>query len=253
MPRSTGKIRAEDLDHEAVTSRSFSRTIQSDNFIEGVAGWRIQRDTGNLEVNDGTFRGSVRVFGDDGVTVSGGGDITIRSGGDLIIDGGQVTILAADGVTEKVVLDQSGLAVDGGVVQAVWFTSLQDETVDASLTTVAQEVGSVTVDPPAWVEELTLLGLARASMDNSSGGNQVLVNQMVLDDGGSDEDPVGDNQTIANGFRNTFTLPEELTLTLSPAGRSVVVTQNARVLTGTNGNNAFALKVFAFGVRSAFT
>ena len=37
----------------------FGTDIQSDSFVEGSAGWRLERDTGNLEANDGTFRGTL--------------------------------------------------------------------------------------------------------------------------------------------------------------------------------------------------
>lgn len=49
--------------------------IQSNNFVSGESGWRIDAD-GNLEANDGNFRGSVTVQKSDG-------SFSEYSGGDL--------------------------------------------------------------------------------------------------------------------------------------------------------------------------
>jgi hypothetical protein len=43
--------------------QGFAATIQSDNFISGATGWRLKRDTGDLEANNGTFRGDVTTTG----------------------------------------------------------------------------------------------------------------------------------------------------------------------------------------------
>lgn len=49
----------EDIGNEAVTSKKFYRTIQSDNYVAGSSGWQIQRDTGNAEFNNITARGTI--------------------------------------------------------------------------------------------------------------------------------------------------------------------------------------------------
>ena len=60
-----------------VASINFTNNIQSDNFRSGGNGWRLERDTGNIEANDGSFRGNVRSFDYDGedeadvITISG--------------------------------------------------------------------------------------------------------------------------------------------------------------------------------------
>lgn len=43
--------------------------MQSDNYQSGSAGWQIQRNTGNAEFNNGTFRGNLDVAG--GATIAG--------------------------------------------------------------------------------------------------------------------------------------------------------------------------------------
>ena len=108
----SGEVNTRVLADGAVTSKKFATDIQSDNFVPGVSGWLIKRVTGNVEFNEGVFRGDVaisgnlEVSGDDGILVFGGGDITIASGGDLIIDGGQL-------VAGPVELDSDGLKIDG--------------------------------------------------------------------------------------------------------------------------------------------
>lgn len=40
-------------------TQGVTTTIQSDNFVLGVSGWRIKRDTGDCEFNNGKFRGDI--------------------------------------------------------------------------------------------------------------------------------------------------------------------------------------------------
>lgn len=39
------------------------RTLESDNFEAGLSGWQLDRDTGNVEFNEGTFRGDLEAAG----------------------------------------------------------------------------------------------------------------------------------------------------------------------------------------------
>lgn len=63
----------------ATGSINFGTDIQSDNFATGVSGWQLQRDTGNLEANDGTFRGKVSIT--DPTGGSGSAEETIIEAG----------------------------------------------------------------------------------------------------------------------------------------------------------------------------
>lgn len=60
--------------------------MQSNDFVTGVSGWRIDGD-GNIEVNNGTFRGTVTVTKDDGsYSIYSGGDLKFYdSNGNLVI------------------------------------------------------------------------------------------------------------------------------------------------------------------------
>ena len=60
--------------------------IQSDNFVAGVSGWQLKLDTGDLEANEGTFRGTIDVTDTDlGASVAtmnkdgNGGVVTIKN------------------------------------------------------------------------------------------------------------------------------------------------------------------------------
>ncbi len=47
------------LGDESVTSLKIYNNIQSDNFVTGSAGWRIERNTGSVEFQDATIRGTL--------------------------------------------------------------------------------------------------------------------------------------------------------------------------------------------------
>lgn len=54
-----GQVTTGDLADGAVTSIKLNQNLQSDNYVSGSSGWRILRNTGDVEFNDGTFRGTI--------------------------------------------------------------------------------------------------------------------------------------------------------------------------------------------------
>jgi len=54
-------IATANIQNAAITSAKFSNTIQSDNYVAGSTGWKIERNTGSAEFNEITARGSVIV------------------------------------------------------------------------------------------------------------------------------------------------------------------------------------------------
>lgn len=54
-----GQVTTADIADGAVTSIKLANDLQSDNYVSNVSGWRIQRNTGNAEFNQGLFRGSI--------------------------------------------------------------------------------------------------------------------------------------------------------------------------------------------------
>ena len=46
-----------------ITAQKFFTDLQSDNYVAGTSGWFINRALGNVEFNDGVFRGTVTVTG----------------------------------------------------------------------------------------------------------------------------------------------------------------------------------------------
>lgn len=55
-----GAVTAAKLAAAAVTSAKIAVSLQSDNYVAGVAGWRIDRVTGSIEAQDITARGTLR-------------------------------------------------------------------------------------------------------------------------------------------------------------------------------------------------
>lgn len=256
MPKPDGRIKARELAAGAVTSRTFSETIQSDNFVEGRSGWRLQRDSGNLEANEGTFRGDV--------VVSGGSDIQILSGGDLTITGGDINVVNSagtrlvginnqgvkifdtDGTTEKVVLDSDGLEVIGGFVTPISPDRSGDSEVNFALTTTFQTVNSVTFTPPAWVERLYIFVNHSAQMSDANAKN---LNIRILD---SDASPVFATATFGvagTGVLSTNATSVGATIQVDAASFPYTLNQQASVNTGTNSSNVFNLSAVAFGIR----
>ena len=64
------KVEYDADDNETITFATpdgafqFTDNIESDNFVSGSAGFRFERDTGDIEVNNGLFRGDVTVQGE---------------------------------------------------------------------------------------------------------------------------------------------------------------------------------------------
>ncbi len=77
MPTSDGKIGHRDLCTSAVVERTIgpasvsslkiAASLQSDNFVAGSAGWKIERDTGSAEFNNVTVRGVLTVTDGTGI------------------------------------------------------------------------------------------------------------------------------------------------------------------------------------------
>ena len=63
-----GTITGTQLGNGQIAAVKFAADLVSDNFNAGVAGWRIRRDTGDVEFNNILSRGSVVVVGGDNIT-----------------------------------------------------------------------------------------------------------------------------------------------------------------------------------------
>ncbi len=91
MPTTDGLFRSSDfcdgsvitrvIADESVISLKLASSIQSDNYVAELAGWKIERDTGNAEFNDITVRGDIVAANwDGGSDLSGGKDTGATAG-----------------------------------------------------------------------------------------------------------------------------------------------------------------------------
>jgi hypothetical protein len=166
---------------------------------------------------------------------------------------GGMKIYAANGTTEQVVLDSDGLQVAGGLVQAVWFNAqdalLDSQTINTTSTTDRQ---TITIDPPAWVEGLSIM--AATTMQFSDTSDNLGFTNTVIDDGGAEEEArvvsvgVGGTGEVSTNAAVSLFLK---TMPLSPAGRTVSIVQRAWVNTGSVTAN-LRVSVLAVGYRSSF-
>ena len=88
----------------------YGTDIASDNFVSGESGWRLERDTGNAEIEDAVIRGS---FSTGNLVVNS--SYTPTSGEGLIAESGNfVTGNVASNIS---FVPGSGLVITGGVAQ----------------------------------------------------------------------------------------------------------------------------------------
>lgn len=75
-----GAITNAKIQDATITNAKIADTIQSNNFVAGSTGWRIQK-SGNAELNDATFRGTIDVR-----SASGGARLEIKNNVIKVID-----------------------------------------------------------------------------------------------------------------------------------------------------------------------
>jgi hypothetical protein len=207
----------------------------------------LDRDRLRLNRADGTRQVEITPAG--GMKVYAANGTTVR------------TVLDADGVnidSGKVLLNSSGLEVDGGNSQAIWGHVDEENTADVSLgstaiTSSATNILSVVVDPPNWVQQLYLFCSADMMVTNSTGSPHRMDMRVIVDDGGASSAFSGNSQEKeANGISRSVSASQSLIVPLSPAGRSVTVTLRGTLSSGSSSTNRFRLNVMAQGVRDAF-
>ena len=187
MPLPDGRIRSRDvgdrtiitrtLGDESVSSVKLSNDIQSDNFVEGTSGWRIRRDTGDLEANDATFRGTVEA--DDGTlqNLTVVGTITVE-GGDIVVSDGDLRSgnfaagtdgyrLGSNGVLEANDLDLAdGTILTDWLAEVIRPTSQGDSVVHGDTNSFTQ---TETVSVPSWATSVAVIAIGTAQGDATLG------------------------------------------------------------------------------------
>lgn len=85
------QIGSADIEDGSISSIKLADTLQSDNYVAGVSGWIIRRDTGDVEFGAGSFRGDLVTSGQ--VLANG------PFGFSAALSGGQVTVARTGGFT----------------------------------------------------------------------------------------------------------------------------------------------------------
>jgi len=120
-----------------------AQDLQSDNYSAGSAGWKIERDSGDVEFNDGTFRGELSA-----ATGTFAGSLSAVTGslGDLSVTG--TLTLAATG---KLITDDTAPYIElgqSGDARTMWFRASASDN-DGYLTFVdSGTVPSLTIKTP---------------------------------------------------------------------------------------------------------
>lgn len=147
----------DDIAEEAITSKKIATNIQSDNYVAGVSGWKIWRNTGDAEFNNVTVRGTIYAtagaiggfnIGTDYIrdaansfglasTVTGGDDVRFWAGDTFanratskfrVTEGGAVY------ATQYFTIGNNDLVFDNATDQLVWLKGLSFDRLDVSTT-----------------------------------------------------------------------------------------------------------------------
>lgn len=134
-------------------------------------------------------------------------------------------IYAANGTTEKVVLDSTGLDVDGGAVIATYTDVKEDD--DGGTVTITDtmtEYANADFVLPSWVETAKVLAIARTQSANFTGGAKNILSSCRIND-------VDDGQaetTVTNGNTGAIVHIDEATIDTSVSGSTVQISAYAR-------------------------
>lgn len=158
---------------------------------------------------------------------------------------GGLKIYAANGTTEKVVLDADGLEVDGGMVRAADLQMDSEGFADLSLTTSFMTGASIDFTIPAWVNTVYVLAMAALQITNGSGGVQGALPLIRVEGTIIGIAPI---QDVANGEIGASTA-HGVTSLARPGDGVVTVEFRAKVTVGTNNSNDSRLSVFLLGLR----
>lgn len=268
-----GRIRSKDIGTGEVNSRVID-DLRSSNYDgsrtdpendPGLTGWQILK-SGFVVINDAIVRGTIaaaRIVS----AVLESGTLNIRSGGSITVGGdaetGVAPLVTLDEtgleIGDDVVIDSTGLFVDGGHTQAVW--GFVDEATTNSptlgstvITSSATNIHQIVINPPDWVEQLYVAIVGDMLVGNSTGAPHRMDTRVIADDGGASEAASTMSQEKeATGISRSVTVSQNLAIPLSPAGRSVTITQRATLSGGSSASGRVRLNVMALGVRTAFT
>jgi hypothetical protein len=231
-----------------------------------IAGAPVVLDADGLDIGSGlvvvdetglTVGSAPVVIDADGLDIGSGLVVVDETGLDI---GSGLTVIDSTGVQvgSDVVIDSTGLHVDDGLVQAVW-GHVEEETTEnvslgsTSITSSATNIHAIVIDPPNWVQQLYVFGTADMMVNASTGAPHRMTQRIIVDDGGaSEEASTMDQEKEANGISRSLNTSQSSIIPLSPAGRSVTITQRGTLSSGSSTANRFRLNIMVMGVRDAF-
>ena len=145
-------VDTDEIDSGAVTSIKIGDTLQSDNYSQNSAGWRIHRDTGNAEFNDIDIRGDT-TLGNTITAAFAKNTLTLPS--DTALEGDSFTYsLTIDGTTvatNRVVDFEVGVAPNNTLAFGILFgtslidvyTSYENDGVSVTISTQSYDITTI--------------------------------------------------------------------------------------------------------------
>lgn len=231
-----------DADKWAEVDRRLSALERANSLTRasiGSGGLTI-KDAGKLTFLDSNGDPLVTID-QDGAVISGAP--VVLDGDGLDIAGGLVVVNGLGlAVGTDVVIDAEGLKIGGLLQPALAVLTGSNAANNVSVGTSAVTLNQVVLSIPPWVDEVSIVSIARLQMSNVS-GTQRNFNNILINDVGGVGTTTDDQWTIPNN--ETISSTVALTSTLSSPGSSVTIRQNASATAGTHATNESRLEVIA--------
>lgn len=114
-----GQVTSANIANGAVTSIKIANNLQSDNYVPGVSGWRIERNTGSAEFQDITLRGTIFATAGEIGTLDIVGNLTLTAGGQIrTAVSGQRVVLDGNNINSLEVYTGVANEIAPGLVQS---------------------------------------------------------------------------------------------------------------------------------------
>jgi hypothetical protein len=204
-------------------------------------------DAGKLRFNraDGTRQLEITPAG--GLKVYAANGTTVRSvlDGDGLDIGAGLTTITSTGVTvgTDVVIDSTGLHVEGGDVVATYTDVKEGSASGITLTDTFAEFGNATFTLPSWVASAKVLATAYTQASNTSGGQLSILSSCRV----NDVDDGAAQVSVPNGSVGQAVHLDESTIDTAVDGFSVQISAYGRH-TGTSPGDDLTANAIVWGI-----